>query len=195
MTSPTTSELHSNRKTDCPICAVPVWNWHIKRHLRQVHDVGSGSQTPSPFSSPESIASTTASMNQAVLLVPHGPNAARASSCAVDHASISSSRTNNPFETDDESSDDSNEDADNVDMMDEQVGITIDTYIRNLPEQYDPKRVLQYLQWCTRKLTMMETEVVRFLRNLSFGAGVSRDHAQQSLNYVRDLGMRYTYSF
>jgi len=66
--------------------------------------------------------------------------------------------------------------------------MSVEAYINNLTEKYDPQRVMQFLSWAPRSLTPIEKECVRFLRCLSFGAGTSRAHSQEWLHHLRDLG-------
>jgi hypothetical protein len=65
------------------------------------------------------------------------------------------------------------------DMFGDQTDITVASYITSLSDKYDPKRVLKYLSWSPRPLTIIEQESIRFLRRLSFGAGLSRAHSQE----------------
>jgi len=80
------------------------------------------------------------------------------------------------------------ESQDEADMFADEIDMTVADYINNLTDKYDPKRVLKYLSWSPPPLTMMEKESIRFLRCLSFGAGTSRAHSQEWLDYIRDLG-------
>ena len=80
------------------------------------------------------------------------------------------------------------------DMFADEQEITVEDYIKDLTDEsrqeimYNPAVVLRYMSWRRRKLTDQETEVLRFLRCVSFGNGLSHAHTKELLLYVRTLG-------
>jgi hypothetical protein len=72
--------------------------------------------------------------------------------------------------------------------------MTVEDYIKNLTNEsrqeilYNPEVVLRYMAWRRRELTDQEREVLRFLRCVSFGNGMSHAHTKEFLNYVWTLG-------
>ena len=80
------------------------------------------------------------------------------------------------------------------DMFADEQEITVEDYIKDLTDEsrqeimYNPAVVLRYMSWRRRKLPEQETEVLRFLRCVSFGNGLSHAHTKELLHYVRTLG-------
>ena len=79
-------------------------------------------------------------------------------------------------------------------MFADEAELTVEEYIRGLSQDYNPERVLKYMSWQTRELTTIEREVVRFLRSISFGGGLSKAHTKEMLNYARSLGGMDTFT-
>ena len=81
-----------------------------------------------------------------------------------------------------------------INMFADEQEITVEDYITHLTDEsrqeimYNPEVVLRYMAWRRRKLTEQETEVLRFLRCVSFGNGLSHAHTKELLLYVRTLG-------
>jgi hypothetical protein len=81
-----------------------------------------------------------------------------------------------------------------INMFEDEVEMTVEDYIQNLTHEsrqeikYNPEVVLRYMAWRRRELTDQETEVLRFLRCVSFGNGLSHAHTKEFLHYVRTLG-------
>ena len=84
--------------------------------------------------------------------------------------------------------------SDDDGMFADEAELTVEEYIRGLSQEYNPERVLKYMSWQTRELTTIEREVVRFLRSISFGGGLSKAHTKEMLNYVRSLGGMDTFT-
>ncbi len=84
--------------------------------------------------------------------------------------------------------------SDDEGMFADEAQLTVEDYIRGLSHEYNPKRVLKYLPWQTRELTTIEREVVRFLRTISFGGGLSAAHTKEMLEYARGLGGMHTWT-
>ena len=84
--------------------------------------------------------------------------------------------------------------SDDEGMFADEAELTVEDYIRGLSQEYNPERVLKYMSWQTRELTTIEREVVRFLRSISFGGGLSQAHTKEMLNYARSLGGMDTFT-
>ena len=147
-------------KTKCQLCGASLWNYHVKRHMTQYHFHGSMNHPPRPprFEDEES------NENQCSL---------------SEYGEMSEDGSNGHEEEDDYSAEDG--------MFDDERALSLETYIEGLSD-YNPKRVLKYLNWTKRQLTPIEQEVVRFLRSISFGGGLSAAHTKEMLDYVRGLG-------
>ena len=85
-------------------------------------------------------------------------------------------------------SESSERNSDDEGMFADEAQLTVEDYIRGLSHEYNPKRVLKYMSWQRRELTTIEREVVRFLRTISFGGGLSVAHTKEMLKYARGLG-------
>jgi hypothetical protein len=182
-------ENHNQSKTKCPFCAFIFWNWHIKRHLQQhllwdqrQNATQNDYQTIVPPDAPR----TLYNLHQPNVELPNHGHPASKSWCPQSSSeSADSSEDENASESYGNESDNS---QDETDMFGEERAMSVDAYINNLTEKYDPQRVMKFLSWAPRSLTPIEKECVRFLRCLSFGAGTSRAHSQEWLHYVRDFG-------
>jgi hypothetical protein len=186
-------------KTRCPLCACKVWKWDIKGHLK-IHDSGNSS-TQTPQNNIVHCLESLSPENTAYDQSPDYPSPHQfqeSTSLAWDTTSCESndSMDNDTClsncEEDNFAGDDGLNDAD---MFGDEMDITVDSYISTLSDKYDPNKVLKYLSWSPRPLTVVEQESIRFLRNLSFGAGMSRAHSQAWLDYTRDLGGVLSFCF
>jgi hypothetical protein len=182
-----TSMEKDDKKTRCPLCEFQVWNWHLKRHMK-IHDTSS---TKNPH-----VLLDISPSNADYARMPHHPDPhefQESASFSWDTPSCNSDDTEEDKEVSNSEDEDDDSDGTNVsddpsDMFGDQTDITVASYITSLSDKYDPKRVLKYLSWSPRPLTILEQESIRFLRRLSFGAGLSRAHSQEWLDYARDLG-------
>jgi hypothetical protein len=192
----TTMSSSAQGKTRCPVCDFEVWNWHIKRHML-IH-VDSSSKEDSG-QRPHIILDCTpgATVNNQSPDYPAPHQFVESTSLSWDTPSNASDDSKDETclsntDDDDFAGDDGLNDAD---MFGDEMDITVDSYITTLTDKYDPKKVLKYLSWSPRPLTVVEQESIRFLRNLSFGAGMSRAHSQEWLDYTRDLGGALSFCF
>ncbi len=185
-------------KTRCPVCDFEVGNWAIKRHML-IH-VDSSTKEDSA-GRPHFILDSTPSNigNSPSPDYPSPHQFAESTSLSWDTPSnASDDRSNDETCLSDSENDDlfaGDEGINDADMFGDEMDITVDSYISTLSDKYDPKKVLKYLSWSPRPLTVVERESLRFLRNLSFGAGMSRAHSQEWLNYTRDLGGALSFCF
>jgi len=194
MLSPQVDSSNNNQsKTNCPFCGRVFWNWHIKRHL-QWHLNLQRAQNQHENNLQANCGNNNACELQNHLQhdMPCNSRADSSSSFAWSPPWNSNSHDYDSSETghDSEDSDSCSQDTeDENDMFDDERHISVDTYIKTLSdEKYDPQRVLKYLSWSPRPLSIVEQEAVRFLRNLAFGTGTSRAHSKEWLLYIRDLG-------
>ena len=76
---------------------------------------------------------------------------------------------------------DENNNEGDMTMFEDEVEMTVDDYINNLTDEsrqeilYNPAIVLRYMAWRRRELTDQEKEVLKFLRCVSFGNGLSQE--------------------
>ncbi len=149
----------TKRKTKCQVCGASLWNWHVKRHMTQHHFHGSNNdkhyRTRFEHNSDENLFSS------------------------ADYGEMSEPGINSNEE---ENSDDDSSAEEG--MLEDERALSVETYINGLSD-YNPKRVLKYLNWTTREITPREKEVVRFLRSISFGGGLSAAHTKEMLDYAR----------
>jgi hypothetical protein len=186
------SSNNDQSKTNCPLCGGVFWNWHIKRHL-QDHLNFQRPQNQHENNLQANFGNYNAGELQNHL--PHVMPSTRtdsSSSFAWSPPWNSNSHDYDSSESGHDSQDSgscSQDTEDENDMFDDERHISVDTYIKKLSEEkYDPQRVLKYLSWSPRPLSIVEQEAVRFLRNLAFGTGTSRAHSKEWLLYIRDLG-------
>ena len=179
-----------SQKTKCPFCASIFWNWHIKRHIQQhllcQHRSNATQNDCQTVVAPDA-PRTLYNLDQPYVELPHHGHPAYQS----DWGPQSSSESADSSGDEDDAESDGNEsdnNQDETDMFGEERAMSVEAYINNLTEKYDPQRVMKFLSWAPRSLTPIEKECVRFLRCLSFGAGTSRAHSQEWLHYLRDLG-------
>jgi hypothetical protein len=159
-------------KTSCHLCGLSVWSYHLHRHLRQAHFLGSRPPAEN-YMSPHPNHPTN--LNR---YTPHASQAATFSSHTSQQSSSSSSSSSS--ENDGIWDDDT--------CQQSQAAISVEHYIEQLGDAYNPKEVVKYLSWANRALTLVETEVLRFLRVISFGEGLSQAQTKEMLEYVRSLG-------
>ena len=180
----------------CPLCFMPVNNFNIGRHLRDIHNVGTeGLTTPRPdvptYDSSSSSSAASADSESAEGNDIDGTNSANE---LRGNESSSSSADTNDEETDEGNDSDCNNSGDDED---DEAEKTVEDYIREMTDdtfktniKYDAKRVLKYLSWTRRPLTPIELEAIKFLRCASFGHGLSKAHANEWLAYEREFGGR-----
>ena len=185
-------------KTRCPVCDFEVGNWAIKRHML-IH-VDSSTKEDSAGRPHILLNSTPSNIGNSPSPVYPSPHQfAESTSLSWDTPSNASDDSNDETCLSDSENDDlfaGDEGINDADMFGDEMDITVDSYISTLSDKYDPKKVLKYLSWSPRPLTVVERESLRFLRNLSFGAGMSRAHdSQEWLDYTRDLGGALSFCF
>ena len=150
----------TKRKTKCQLCGASLWNWHVKRHMSQSHFHGSN--------------------NDKHYRTRFEHNSDENLCSSADDGEMTEAGINSNEE---EISDDSSAEEG---MYEEERALTVETYINGLSD-YNPKRVLKYLNWTTREITPREKEVLQF-RSISFGGGLSAAHTKEMLDYARGLG-------
>ncbi len=185
------SSKNNQSKTNCPFCGRVFWNWHIKRHI-QGHLHLQRAQSQHENNRQDHFGNNNAGDLQNHLL--HSLQSSRQESSSPFAWSPPWSSNSSEYDSsenghDSEDNGNFSEDTeDENDMFDDERHISVDTYIQTLTKNYDPQRVLKYLSWTPRPLSIVEQEAVRFLRNLAFGTGTSRAHFKEWLHYIRDLG-------
>ena len=153
-------------KTKCQVCGALLWNWHVKRHMIQHHFHGSNNDK-----------------HYSTRFDEH--NSDEDLSYSADYGEMSEAGIHSNEE---ENSDDSSAEEG---MFEDERALSVETYINGLSD-YNPKRVLKYLNWTTREITPREKEVLQFLRSISFGGGLSAAHTKEMLDYARGLGGIHT---
>ena len=160
-------------KTSCHVCGLSVWSYHLHRHLRQAHFLGSRPPAEN-FMSPHP--NHTTNLNRSTRLASQaGTFSSHTSQQSSSSSSSSSSESDNGL-------------WDAATCQPSQSAISLEHYIAQLGDAYNPKEVVKYLLWANRELTLVETEVLRFLRVISFGEGLSQAQTKEMLEYVRSLG-------
>ena len=160
-------------KTSCHLCGLSVWSYHLHRHLRQAHFLGSRPPAEN-YMSPHP--NHTTNLNRSTRLASQaGTFSSHTSQQSSSSSSSSSSESDNGL-------------WDAATCQPSQSAISLEHYIAQLGDAYNPKEVVKYLLWANRELTLVETEVLRFLRVISFGEGLSQAQTKEMLEYVRSLG-------
>ena len=163
--------------TQCVICGLNTNNYHITQHSKHCKLLRQAREEIDVYPEPES-AEMTDGLDDP--------------SCFSDSASYSSSDDSNNANNRSEGGNECEER--DMNMFADEQAITVEDYINHLTEEsrqeimYNPAVVLRYMAWRRRKLTEQETEVLRFLRCVSFGNGLSHAHTKELLLYVRTLG-------
>ena len=158
----------TKNKTKCQVCGALLWNWHVKRHMIQHHFDGTNHdkhyRTRFEHNSEENL-SSSADYN---------------------------GEMSEPGMTSNEE-DNSDDDICSAEegMFEDERALSVETYTNGLSD-YNPKRVLKYLNWTTREITPREKEVLQVLRSISFGGGLSAAHTKEMLDYARGLGGIHT---
>ena len=158
--------------TACLICGLNSNNYKIAQHSKHCKALNKQSNVAEPDHDPESDP-------EALNTDPEND-----SHTFLDSASLSDSSND---------IDENNTEGD-MTMFADEVEMTVDDYINNLTDEsrqeilYNPEIVLRYMGWRRRELTEQETEVLKFLRCVSFGNGLSHAHTKVFLHYVRSLG-------
>ena len=161
--------------TQCLICGINCNNYKITQHSKHCKLLRQAREENNVNHDPES-AEMTDHLNDR--------------SSFSDSASYSSS---NESEGNNRSEGNECEGRD-MNMFADEQELTVEDYIKDLTDEsrqeimYNPAVVLRYMAWRRRKLTEQETEVLRFLRCVSFGNGLSHAHTKELLLYVRTLG-------
>jgi hypothetical protein len=179
-------ENDNPRKTKCPFCQVHVWKWHIKRHIRHhVTLIDNGAADSSVYENPNTYnIANTLSPVQPPSVIPPSQESSSSFSSHADPPFWHEDDTYSCYYEDNSGSDSEEVDEempDEADMFADEIDMTVEDYINNLTDKYDPKRVLKYLSWSPRPITTTEQESIRLLRCLSFGAGTSRAHSQEAM--------------
>jgi hypothetical protein len=180
--------------TTCPFCLQTVNNFHIGRHIRAYHNVGiagtdSSTSAPTNESSSSSADSGDSESDEGNDFdCSHTANESRSNDSSSSSADSGDSETNEGNDSDCNNSGDDEDDEAEKTVEDYIREMTDDTFKTNI--KYDPKRVLKYLSWKVRTLTLLEHEAIKFLRCASFGHGLSKAHANEWLSYERDFGER-----
>jgi hypothetical protein len=176
--------------TTYPYCLLNVNNFHIGRHLRETHKE---KNTPTPVPTNDS-SSSSADSGDSESDEGNDFDCTNSANQSRGNESSSSSAESGDSETDEGNDSDCNNSGDEED---DEAEKTVEDYIREMTDEtfrtdikYDPKRVLKYLSWARRPLTLIEHEAIKFLRCASFGHGLSKAHANEWLSYERDFGGR-----
>ena len=161
--------------TQCLLCGINCNNYHINQHSKHCVVLRQAREENNVNPDPEN-AELTDPLNDRFSF-----------SDSASYSSSTESNGNNRSE---------GNECDGIDenMFAEEQEITVEDYINALTDEsretimYNPAVVLRYMSWRRRKLTDQETEVLRFLRCVSFGNGLSHAHSKELLHYVRTLG-------
>ena len=155
--------------TACNICGLNSNNYKIAQHSKHCKALNMQTIDAEPDHDPESVQNTDPDNDS--------------HSCSDSASSSDSSHD----------IDENNNEGD-MTMFADEVEMTVDDYINNLTDEsrqeilYNPAIVLRYMAWRRRELTDQEKEVLKFLRCVSFGNGLSHAHTKEFLHYVRSLG-------
>jgi hypothetical protein len=130
-------------KTKCPFCGSAIWNWHIKRHVQQhfllQHPLNATQNDYQTLIAPDA----TRTFNNLVQPYVHLPHHGYPSSHNWCPQSSSESVDSSADEDDAESyGNDSDNSQDETDMFGDERAMSVEAYINNLTENYDPKRVM-----------------------------------------------------
>ena len=167
---------HDASQTECKICGIKSNNYNITQHEKHCK-----------FLSQQCCEEHN--------VINHDPESAEMTDRQNDRSSCSDSASFSSSDDSNLNNSVGNECEERImNMFADELEMTVEDYIRDLTDEsreeimYNPTVVLRYMAWRRRELTEQEKEVLRFLRCVSFGNGLSHAHTKEFLLYVRTLG-------